>query len=231
MKKTVLYFVLCFIVLSCAVTHDKRNLINFNTNRLTEKNIKLNGYYYCEYERNIDYENPPFYYEEYIKITGIKKVKVLNSLFFYDDGFTLPLDGVDGLTTYYCAQGGKSENSYENAHQNIHLIIEAQKSNDKRIKRNCDFRPNEISGKGLTEILGNKIKIQYYQTEKQIPNKDSFNSYYLYEMNGIIKNDSTFIISEIKNYRNDSIIKVNYTYKFRQSNKKPEILNYFKKNM
>lgn len=229
MKKIVLFFVLCFIVISCAVTHNKKNLIDFNSIKLTEKNIKLNGYYYCEYERNIDYENPPFYYEEYIKKTGITKVKVLNSFFFYDDGFTIPLNGIDGLSTYYCAEDRKTENSFENAHKNIQLIIEAQKSNDKRIKRNCDFRPNEISGKGLTEILGNKIKIQYYQTEKQIPNKDSFNSYYLYEINGIITNDSTFIINEIKNYRTDSIIKVNYTYKFRQSNVKPELPNYFKK--
>jgi hypothetical protein len=65
----------------------------------------------------------------------------------------------------------------------------------------------------------------------QIPDKDSFNSYYLYEMNGIIKNDTTFIINEIKNYRTDSIIKVNYIYKFRRNIQKPEISNYFKKHI
>ena len=70
-----------------------------------------------------------------------------------------------------------------------------------------------------------------YQAEMQIPDKDSFNSYYLYEMNGIIKNDTTIVINEIKNYRTDSIIKVNYIYKFRRNIQKPEISNYFKKHM
>ena len=50
-------------------------------------------------------------------------------------------------------------------------------------------------------------------------------------MNGIIKNDTTFIINEIKNYRTDSIIKVNYIYKFRKNIQKPEISNYFKKHI
>ena len=65
----------------------------------------------------------------------------------------------------------------------------------------------------------------------QIPDKDSFNSYYLYEMNGIIENDSTFVINEVKNFRTESITKVNYIYKFRKNIQKPEISNYFKKHM
>jgi hypothetical protein len=50
-------------------------------------------------------------------------------------------------------------------------------------------------------------------------------------MSGIVQNDTTFIINEIKNYRSESIDKVNYIYKFRKNNQKPEIPNYFKKHM
>jgi len=111
------------------------------------------------------------------------------------------------------------------------LMIEAQNSKDKKIKRRCDFEPDDINRKGLTEISGNQIKIQYYQTELQIAGKDSFNSFYLYEMNGGIENDTTFVINEIKNFRTESITKVNFIYKFKKNIQKPELTNYFKRNI
>jgi len=231
MKKIFLILIFYNIIISCAVTHHKKDLINFKTNKIPENKLKVDGYFYREYEYNMDWENPPYYYNKYITETGITKFKTLNAIFIYDDGFTFILSGIDGLSNYYCAEGLKFENSYENAHKNIQLMINAQKSFDKKIKRRCDFEPDYINNKGLTEIQENTIKIQYYRTEMQIPNKDSFNSYYLYEMNGIIKNDTTFVINEIKNYRTNSITKVNYIYKFRKNIQKPEISNYFKKHM
>lgn len=231
MKKIFLILISYSIIISCAVTHQKKDLIDFKNNKITENKLKLDGYFYQEYETDINWENPPYFYKKYIDETGITKSKTLNSLFIYDDGFTVVLSGIDGLYTYYCAEGRKSENSYENAHKNIQLIIASQKSEDKKIKGRCDFEPDNVSEKGLTEVIGNKIKIQYYRTEMQIPNKDSFNSYYLYEMNGIVENDSTIIINEIKNYRTESIMKVNFIYKFRKSTQKPELPNYFKKHI
>ena len=231
MKKIFLIFISYYILISCAVTHHKKDLIDFKINKIPENKLKLDGYYYREFESDMDWENPPYHYKKYITETGITKFKTLNSLFIYSDGFTFVLSGIDGLSNYYCAEGIIFENSYENAHRNIQLMIEAQKSKDKKLRRRCDFEPDYINNKGLTEIIGDKIRIQHYQAEMQIPDKDSFNSYYLYEMNGIIKNDTTFVINEIKNYRTDSIIKVNYIYKFRRNIQKPEISNYFKKHM
>jgi hypothetical protein len=217
-----------FISISCATTHNKKDLIKFQTNKIPESKLKLDGYFYREYEINIDRENPPFFYKDYISETGVTKCKTLNSLFIYEDGFTYILSGIDGLSTYYCAEGRKSENSYENAHKNILLMIEAQKTKNKKMKRICDFEPNYLDRKGITEIIDNRIRIQYYQSERQIPGKDFFNSYYLHEMNGMIENDTTFVINEIKNYRDKSIEKVNYIYKYRKNAEKPEIPNYFK---
>lgn len=229
MKKILLIFI--FVIISCAVTHNKKDLIDFKTNKIPENKLRIDGYYYREYENNMDWENSTYYYKKYITETGITKFKTVNVIFIYDDGYTFNLSGIDGLSNYYCAEGLKFENSYANAHNNIELMIEAQKSEVKKIKRRCDFEPDDINRKGLTEISGNKIKIQYYQTEMQIPDKDSFNSFYLYEMNGIIENDTTFIINEIKNFRTESITKVNFIYKFKKNIKKPEIPNYFKKHM
>lgn len=221
MKKNLFVILLTTFTFSCAVTHDKKNLIDFKTNRISQSKLKIDGYYYYQFETETN--------QNYKTNDNIKRV---NSFFIYDDGYCLYLPGIDGLYSYYCAEGNKYENSFENAHRNIGLLINAQNSSDKQIKKRCDFEPNYINHKGITKITesDNKIKIQYYQTEMQIPNKDSFNSYYLYEMNGEIKNDSTFVVSEIKNYRTNQIKNVNMVYKYKKS-RKPELINYFKKNM
>lgn len=229
MKKILIIFSSLFLLISCVVTHNKKDLIDYETNTIPTNKLRIDGYYYHEYENEMDWENPPYYYKKYIDETGITKFQKVSSIFFYDDGFTFVLAGIDGLSNYYCAEGLKFENSYENAHNNIQLIIKAQKSIDKKIKKRCDFEPKNINRKGLTEISGNNIRIQYYQTEMQIPEKDSFNSFYLYEMNGIIKNDTTFVINKIKNYRTESITEVNLIYRYKKNIQKPEIPNYFKK--
>ena len=221
MVKKYFILVITVITISCAVTHHKKNLKDFNTNAIPAGKLKLDGYYYTEFETdtNSNYNTND-------------KIKRLNAFFFYEDGFSLFLQGLSGLYRYYCAEGHKMENSFKNTHNNIKLLVEAQKSNDKKIRKRCDFEPSYINHKGLinlTETNG-KIKIQYYQTEFQIPNKDSFNSYYLYEMNGEVKNDSTFIIYELKNYRANKSEKVNIVYKYYNS-KKPKVTNYFKDKM
>jgi len=221
MKKILFILTTSIIIISCAVTHNTKDLIDFKTNKISRKNLKLDGYYYYQFES----ENNRNY-------NTTEKIKRINSIFIYDDGYSLYLSGIDGLLSYYCAEGNSYENSFENVHRNIELLVNAQKSNNKKIKKRCDFEPNYINHKGLTQIIenDNKIKIQYYQTEMQIPNKDSFNSYYLYEMNGEVKNDSTFVIYELKSYRTNKIENVNMVYKFRKC-KKPELTNYFKKNI
>ena len=47
-------------------------------------------------------------------------------------------------------------------------------------------------------------------------------------MNGTVKNDTTFVIEELKEYRTKETKKVNFIYKFRKTQAKPVLPNFFK---
>jgi len=227
-------YLLIFIVLisnSCGIfkTHHKNKLIDFKENSLKNERLKLNGYYYAELEREYG-ENPPPFIDEYIKKTGINKIKYLSVFFIYKDGSAINIGGIDGLSHFYCAKKENYENTYESAHKTIELMLESQYSTDKRTKRICGFKPNDIGNKGLVKINIDNIKIQFYRIEKQNRKIDSYNSAYLYELNGIINSGSSFVIKSETEFRTNKIISENQLFKFRKTDKKPNIENYFKKN-
>ncbi|WGK64972.1 hypothetical protein [Croceiramulus getboli] len=178
---------------SCGIfkTHHKDKLIDFENNPIPQNTLKLNGYYFAELEREA---------QSFDKIQG-DKIKYLSVFFIYEDGFVVNICGIDGITNYTCSQGKTFENSYESAHKAIELMLESQNSEEKRTKRICGFKPNDIGNKGLAKINNDRIKIQFYSIEMQKPGKDSFNSAYLYEMNGIIKSDLSFVIKSEIEYR------------------------------
>lgn len=214
--------VLFFLVLSycsCATTHHKDQLIDHKTIDLTATSLQLNGYYYTELERDANASD---------SIEG--KIKYLSVFFIYEDGFVVFLGGIDGVTNYFCADNPVIENSYENAHKNVGLMLTTQFSNDARLKRICGFKPNDIANKGLAEIVDDQIKIQFYAVEKQHVNRDSFNSYYLYELNGRLLSNTSFTISSETNYRQDKTTEVEATYKFMPILTKPKVPNYFKEH-
>lgn len=215
--------IVSFIFTSCGIfkTHHKDKLIDFNNNQIPEKTLKLNGYYYAELERE------PYSFD---KIQGTK-IKHLSVFFIYEDGFVVKISGIDGLTNYYCAQNKTYENTYESAHKVIELMLQSQNSEEKRMKRNCGFKPNDIGNKGLAKINNDNIKIQFYNIEMQKPGKDSFNSAYLYELNGIINSDMSFLIENETEYRTNKTTTENTLFQFRQTELKPKIENYFKKNI
>ncbi len=218
-------FSLIIIVLisnSCGIfkTHHKNKLIDFENNQISKNTLKLNGYYYAELEREARNSDN----------TKDKKIKYLSAFFIYEDGFTVNIRGIDGLTNYYCAENETYENTYEQAHKVIQSMLEFQNSEDKRTKRICGFEPNDIGNKGLTKINNDSIKIQFYSIEMQKPGKDSFNSAYLYEINGGIKSDSSFVIKSETEFRTNKTTTENTLFRFRQTKQKPNIENYFKKN-
>ena len=206
---------------SCGIfkTHHKKELIDFEKNRIPTDILKLNGYYYAELERDANRND---------KAEG--KVKYLSIFFIYEDGFAINIGGIDGITNYYCADKVNYENTYENAHKTVQLMLEAQNSNDKRTKRICGFEPDDINKKSLVKIENDRIKIQTYRIEMQNPTKDSFNSAYLYELNGTIKSDSSFVMKSEMEFRTKEITSENQVFEFRQTEQKPSIENYFKKN-
>jgi hypothetical protein len=228
-------FLLIIIVLisnSCGIfkTHHKNKLIDFESNSLTNESLQLNGYYFSEFE--LEYgENAPSFIEDYIERTGINKIKYLSVFFIYEDGFVINIGGINGLSHYYCGEKTIYENTYESAHRTIELMLESQHSIEKRTKRICGFKPDDIGNKGLAQIDKDSITIQFYRIEKQNRTKDSFNSAYLYELSGIIKSDSSFEIKSETEFRTNEKTSEDKMFEFRQTEQKPNIENYFKMNI
>ena len=231
-RKRVILLMIILISNSCGIfkTHHKGKLIDFENNSLTNRSLQLNGYYYSELEFEYG-EYPPPHIDVYIEKTGINKIKYLSVFFIYEDGFVINIGPINGLSHYYCAEKITYENTYESIHETIELMLQSQNSTEKRTKRICGFNPEDIDNKGLVKIQNDSIKIQYYQIEMQKPTKDSFNSAYLYEINGIIESDSSFAIKSEKEFRTNKIYSKNTLFKFRQTEQKPNIENYFKKNI
>ncbi len=207
---------------SCGIfkTHHKDKLIDFENNQISKNALKLNGYYFAELEREARSSDN----------TEETKIKCLSTFFIYEDGFIVNILGIDGLTNYYCAENETYENTYERAHKVIELMLESQNSEEKRTKRICGFEPNDIGNKGLAKVNNDSIRIQFYSIEMQKPGKDSFNSAYLYEINGVIKSDSSFVIKSETEFRTNKATTENTLFRFRQTKQKPNIENYFKKN-
>lgn len=227
-----LLIIIVFISNSCGIfkTHYKDKLIDFENNSLINQSLKLNGYYFTELE--LEYgENPPSFTDDYIEKTGINKIKYLTVFFIYEDGFIINVGGIDGLSRFYCAEKENYENTYVSAHETIELMLETQNSDEKRTKRICGFRPDDIGNEGLAQINKDSIKIQLYRIEMQKPTKDSFNSAYLYELNGSVESDSSFVINSETEFRNNKTTSENQLFEFKQTKQKPNIENYFEKNM
>jgi hypothetical protein len=226
-----LLIITVFIFNSCGIfkTHHKNKLIDFQNNSITNQSLKLNGYYFTKSELEYGENSLPFI-DEYIKKTGINKIKYLSVFFIYEDGFVIHVGGFNGLSRYHCAEKENYENTYESAHETIELMLESQHSTDKRTKRICGFKPDDIGNKGLVQIDEDSIKIQLYRIEMQNPTKDTFNSAYLYESNGIIKSDSSFVIKNVTEFRTNEMTTENKMFEFRQTDQKPNVENYFKKN-
>ncbi|WP_422090825.1 hypothetical protein [Tenacibaculum ovolyticum] len=222
LKNRILPLIIIVLVFnSCGIfkTHHKDKLIDFENNQIPKNSLKLNGYYFAELES----ENKKFN-----KVYG-KKIKYLSVIFIYEDGFIIT-KSFNGLSNYYCAKNKAHQNTYESAHKALKLMLESKNSKERKIKRICSFKPKDIMNKGLAKIQSDNLKIQFYQIESQNPKMDSNNSAYLYELNGIIKSDSSFVIKSKTRFRNGTKKTKNILYKFRQTDNIPNIENYFKKN-
>lgn len=209
-------------------THHKDLLIDFHTNSLSHSGLKLNGYYFVELEQDYG-ENPPPFIDDYIKETGIHTIKQLSVFFFYEDGYVLNLRGINGLSRYYCAEKDHYENTYESAHRTIELMLQTQHATDKRTQRLCGFRPDDIDHKGLVRIENDQIKIQTYYIEYQ-STPGAGNSAYLYELNGQLQSDTSFVIHSETRYRTNKTKAEHAIFQFRATTEKPNVDNYFKRH-
>lgn len=231
MKNRILGLIIfVFISNSCGIfkTHHKDKLFDFNSDLISNHSLKLNGYYFTESTVEYGEDTPPFI-DDYIQKTGIRTIKQLSVFFIYEDGFVINIHRIDGLSRYYCAEKENYENTYESAHETIKLMLESQHATGRRTKRLCGFNPNYIGSKGLAKINNDSIQIQIYRVEYQ-STPGAGNSAYLYELNGTVQSDSSFVLKSKTRFRTNKITSKNSVFRFRKTDQKPNVENYFKKN-
>ena len=194
---------------SCvSTTYHKEKLINCKSISKQLISLKLDGFYYSKI------------------IQKFEKKEVL-VLILYRDGFLINAGNYDALSESYCELSkSKYENTYENAILRCKKHFEYLSESDK-VFESCKFKENDIDKKGLFQIKNDSIKIQYYQAEPQNENEDSFNSYFLYELNGIILSEEVFHITEKINYRKKTKEKIDFVFSFNKDKNLPIISNYF----
>lgn len=229
-NRTLFLIILVFISHSCGIfkTHHKDKLLDFESDLISNKTLKLNGYYFTEWEQEYGEDTPPFI-DDYIEKTGIRTIKHLSVFFLYEDGFVIAINRINGLSRYYCAEKENYENTYESAHETIKLMLESQHSTNRRTKRLCGFNPNAIGNKGLVKVNNDSIKIQTYSIEYQ-STPGAGNSAYLYELNGTIQSDSSFVLKSETKFKTKEITSKNSVFRFRKTDQKPNVENYFKKH-
>ncbi|CAA0207532.1 hypothetical protein [Tenacibaculum maritimum] len=212
-KKVILIF--CFLgVYGCFTKiHHKEYLIKYNSVKDQKLPLSINGFYYTTYEWK-----------------GVKRIKVF---ILYENGFLVNAGDYDGVSNYFCSDKKFiNDNSYDKAMENFKFCLDFLKnSNNLKKLKSCGFDEKGIYNKGLYKIDSKgEIKIQYYNLEREKEDKDSFNSYFLYELSGKILNKNEFKITKQKNYRKNKIDNKEIHFYFIPNNNKPEIKNYWIKN-
>lgn len=214
--KIKLYIIFILFFNSCNIIHNKSYLEKLDLNK-NAINLKLNGYYYSEGEMEIivtsNFNNENSNSEK-------KKIKFLEVFFLYENGLILKLPNIKYNTKYYCSKNLNSDNNYEYLHSIVLDMVNSHFSDDKKIKRNCDFNTKNIQFKGIYKSNEDSIKLQYYDS-RRISRWNS--GWFLQEFNGKIINDSTFSIENTIDYKFKNIVNCSKTFKLKKINKKPEI--------
>lgn len=198
-----------FFMVSCtSVVHNKINLLD--TKKVLKQSIplKLNGFYYSEYQ----------------SFKENNDLKAISVLLLYKNGFVVS-DGIYfGDSKNYCVENNNNDNS-------INGSINVYKSRLKLLSSikfsSCKIDENDFDGKGLFFIENDSIILQYYKAEPRDRKNDSFNDYFLYELKGIILNNETLKFSSLKEYRTNSTSTINLIYRFVDDNNVPVIKNKF----
>lgn len=208
MVRSLIIIILFFIISCTSVVHHKSNFINAKLASNQSISIKLNGFYYCNLSKINDNINS----------------KGIMTLLLYKNGYVI-YDGVYfGNSKNYCTSSNNYENSFLNA-------INKYKSRLKLLQdiefSSCKIKNNDADGKGLFIIENDSIKIQYYKAEMKNEKKDSFNDYFLYEFTGCIINNETFRLTKLKNYRKNTIDKIDMIFKFEDDTNVPNVDNQY----
>jgi len=199
------------MMISCnSVIHNKKQLMNAKIVEHQIVPLKLNGFYYCELS----------------KFNNNSDSKAIMTLLLYKNGYIIN-DGIYfGNSTNYCTPHISKEISFLNS-------VNQYKSRLKVLNNtkfsSCKIKNSDINGKGLFMVKNDSILIQYFKAEMKNEKKDSFNDYFLYELKGVILNNETFHLVQLKDYRRKKQEKIDLTFKFENDENVPNLNNRFLK--
>ena len=200
---------------SCFVVNHKKNVLNKVERGDPNKQIKLNGYYYREFEKKAF----PYYKNEYGGFSENKnepyEQKLIEPIILNSNGTVRTFSSQSGLQEnlvfdFELNCGLSDSNSTESAIEHFEC------------KLNNDNDRFEVWGKGVFKVNKSKVLIQYYI--------NWIGDYYLREKKGEILTDSTFILKEKYDYKLDTTYQINETYKFRKFENKPDSTNFITKH-
>ncbi len=228
MVRMFLGFLIALNLCSCiAVVHHKEKLIDVESIDTNKNILKTEGFYYHEYE----YDNQ----NHFVKMKDAEgnyynNIKYIKTFILNKDGLVIKGGEFNGVSDYFCTESNlPKKNTYINAIKKYKSILSfMNENNSTKPPRTCRILENDIDGKGLFKIENGNITIQYYKAESKIEDKDSSNSYYLYELRGEVISSESFKINQIINHRKSSNEDVNMVFIFEEDKNIPKISNYFK---
>ena len=222
LKKTILILTISLTLFSCISIRNKNNL--FNLNEIGDSIVlKKNGYYYLE---NYVKTNP-YYRNEYGGYSRDSTIIFdqirISTLSLKENGSAMKLGSFSGMQENLAYNFGvkcslQDNNTLESAFEHFECYINKLEEN------NLNFINSkaEIWDQGIYKITNDTIKIQIFY--------NSMGNYNLYEETGFVKNDTTFVLTNVTDYQNGKKHEINKVYKFKRMDNFPQIENYILKN-
>ena len=215
MTKYLKYILILLLFNSCYVVMHKKSVINIENRGDQNGKIKLDGFYYSEFEQDAF----PYFKNDYGGYSEDKRnpyqQKAIEPIILNSNGTVRSFNNQSGFQENLVFDfkqncGLEDKNTFENAIEHFECLL------------NNDNDRYDVWGKGVFSADKSKITIQYYI--------NWIGDYYLREKRGEILNDSTFVLSERYDYKLDTIYEINELYRFKRFRNKPDSTNFITKH-
>ena len=222
MKNRILITLFLISLSSCISIRNRDKLLSFNEIG-DSKALRKEGYYYTEnyIKTNPYYRNEYGGYERDSTLT-FNQVRI-STLSLKQNGSAMKLGSFSGMQDNLSYNFGikcnlQDNNTLESAFEHFQCYVNELK------KKNLIFLNSkaEIWDQGVYKIENNTITIQIFY--------NSIGDYSLYEEKGIIKNDSTFVLTNATDFQTGKKYEIKKEYKLKKMEDFPEIDNFILKN-
>ncbi|MFH6966597.1 hypothetical protein [Flavobacterium oncorhynchi] len=222
MKNRIIIVFFLLTIVSCISIKGKKELMSLN-NIGDSNTLRKDGYYYTEsyVKTNPYYRNE---YGGYVRDSTKTFYQVrISTLALKENGSAMKLGSYSGMQDNLAYNFGikcdlPDNNTLESAFEHFQCYLTELKN------KNLFFLNSkaEIWDQGIYKIENNAITIQIFY--------NTIGDYNLYEETGIIKNDSTFVLTNATDFQTGKKHEINKVYKFKKMKNFPDIDNYVLKN-